>query len=119
MKYVCASTSSLTDEALIGELLENMGKSCSRPGISTASWPTMPRHLAIRCSTADSSHRGSSSFPPWFGGLRLFELRELTIAAGDSVRLPRPHSLWWIGGPGDNAQLVVRLTVCCRKTNGY
>jgi len=51
--------------------------------------------------------------------LRLFELRELTIAAGDSVRLPRPHSLWWIGGPGDNAQLVVRLTVCCRKTNGY
>jgi hypothetical protein len=86
---MCATTSPRTDEAASAS--RNVGKCCSGQGYRRQRVQPRPGHRAVRCSTTGSiagtrrvSDHGGTVFP-WFGDSGVFELSELTIAAGDTA----------------------------------
>ncbi len=114
-----------TDEAQIRQLVEAWAKSVRAkdidgilahhaPSILLFDVPPPVQFRGIEAYRASWEH-----FFPWFADSGVFEISELDITAGHDVAFC--HGLIRCGGTeasGEKVELVVRVTVGCRKING-
>ena len=124
-KEVHTSNYKTADEAQIRELIETWAKSVRARDIEGI----MAHHAhdillfdvppPVQLRGIHEYRKSWEHFFPWFGESGLFEISELNITAGDEVAFC--HGLIRCSATDaspDKVELVVRLTICCRKIHG-
>ncbi len=119
------SNNKTTDETQIRELIETWAKSVRDRDIDGI----LAHHAfdillfdvppPVQLRGIHEYRRSWEHFLPWFGDSGVFEISELNITAGDDVAFG--HGLIRCSGTEaspDKVELVVRLTICCRKIHG-
>jgi uncharacterized protein (TIGR02246 family) len=124
-KGMTASNNQTTDEVRIRQLMEAWAKAVRArdiDGILENHAPDIVLFdvpLPVQSRGIDAYRKSWEQFFPWFGDSGVFELQELNITAGEDVAFC--HGLIHCGATETGrakVDLVVRLTVCCRKVNG-